>query len=109
MVLLGATPDLLLIAAAMFLAGAGQEVFNLAWNLSMQEHVDEQMLSRAFSYDALGSFVAMPIGQLAAGPLGAAFGYRDVMVAAGVAFIAICFLALLSPDVRRLRRQSAAA
>jgi hypothetical protein len=27
------------------------------------------MLSRAYSYDALGSFVAMPLGQLAFGPL----------------------------------------
>ncbi len=59
----------------MFVAGVGTEVFSIGWNLAMQENIDEDMLSRAYSYDALGSFVAMPLGQLAFGPLGAAFGY----------------------------------
>ena len=40
----------------------------MGWNLAMQENIDDDMLSRAYSYDALGSFVAMPIGQLAVGP-----------------------------------------
>jgi hypothetical protein len=44
----------------------------------MQENIEDDMLSRAYSYDALGSFVAMPLGQLLYGPLGEAFGARDV-------------------------------
>ena len=71
----------------------------------MQENIDEKMLSRAYSYDALGSYVAMPIGQLASGPLGAGFGYGEVMVVAGIAYIAICLLTLLSPSVRNLPRR----
>ena len=109
MVLLGVYPHVWLVAAAMLLAGAGVEVFNLGWTLAMQENVDESMLSRASSYDALGSFVAMPLGQLAAGPLGAAFGHADVMVAAGVAYIAICFAALTSASIRSLPRKLPAA
>ena len=62
----------------------------------MQENVDESMLSRAYSYDALGSFVAMPIGQIAAGPLGVVFGHGYVMVAAGVAYIVLCLVTLAS-------------
>ena len=51
----------------------------MGWNLAMQENIEDSMLSRAYSYDALGSFVAMPVGQLAYGPLGAAFGYEEVL------------------------------
>jgi MFS family permease len=105
MILLGVYPHVGLAAAAMLLAGAGVEVFNLGWSLAMQENVDESMLSRASSYDALGSFVAMPLGQLAAGPLGAAFGYADVMAAAGSAYIAICLLTLASASIRTLPRK----
>ncbi|MBA2549466.1 MAG: hypothetical protein H0V13_00020 [Nocardioidaceae bacterium] len=62
------------------------------------------MLSRAYSYDALGSFVAMPIGQLAYGPLGEVFGYRDVLLVSGIAYVAIALLALASRSVRNLER-----
>ncbi len=106
MILLGVYPHVGLIAAAMLLAGAGVEVFNLGWTLAMQENVDESMLSRASSYDALGSFVAMPLGQLAAGPLGAAFGHTDVMVVAGITYIAICVAALTSASIRNLPRKA---
>ena len=53
-----------------FLAGAGTEIFGMGWNLAMQENIEDGMLSRAYSYDALGSFVAMPVGQLAWGMVG---------------------------------------
>jgi hypothetical protein len=62
------------------------------------------MLSRAYSYDALGSFVAMPIGQIAFGSNAAAFGFRDVLTVGGIAYLAICLLVLLSPSVRDLPR-----
>jgi MFS family permease len=108
MIVLGLYPHAALVAAAMLLAGAGVEVFNLGWSLAMQENVDETVLSRVSSYDALGSYVAMPIGQLAAGPLGAAFGYTDVMVGAGVAYIAICLASLASASIRTLPRKGTA-
>lgn len=108
MILLGAYPHVGLLAVAMLAAGAGVEVFNLGWTLAMQENVEDSMLSRAYSYDALGSFVAMPIGQLAAGPLGAALGYTQVMVVAGIAYVAICLATLASGSVRTLARQPTA-
>jgi MFS family permease len=105
MLVLGTQPHLLVLVAAAFVAGLGIEVFSLGWNLAMHENVDERMQSRAWSYDALGSFVAMPVGQLAFGPLGAHFGHRPVLVASGVAYAAICGLVLLSRSVRELPRQ----
>ena len=104
--LLGVAPHLWLVVAAAGLAGMGLEVFNLGWNLAMQEHVDEAQLSRAYSYDALGSYVAMPVGQLALGPLGEALGYGPVLAGAGVLWLVVCAAVLLSRAVRDLPRAS---
>jgi MFS family permease len=104
---LGADPRLGFLVVAAFVAGAGTEVFSIGWNLAMQENIDDEMLSRAYSYDALGSFVAMPLGQLLYGPLGDVFGYPEVLMVSGVAYLAICILTLLSGSVRRLGRAEA--
>jgi MFS family permease len=104
MMALGIQPDLWLLIALAFVAGAGVEVFSIGWNLAMQENIDDDMLARAYSYDALGSFVAMPVGQLLFGPLGDAFGFEAVLVVSGVAAIVISLLTLLSRSVRTLDR-----
>ncbi|RYU12968.1 MFS transporter [Nocardioides iriomotensis] len=109
MIVLGVEPHLLTLVIVTFVAGAGIEVFSMGWNLAMQENIDDEMLSRAYSYDALGSFVAMPVGQLLYGPLGAWFGYHDVLLWSGVAYIAIALLSLLSRSVRTLDRAPATA
>ena len=101
---LGAEPQLLALVVAAFVAGAGIEVFSIGWNIAMQENIEERMLSRAYSYDALGSFVAMPVGQLLYGPLGEAFGHREVLVWSGAAYCLIAVLALTSRAVRTLDR-----
>jgi MFS family permease len=105
MILLGAHPALVALVVAAFVGGAGIEVFSMGWNLAMQEHVEDRMLSRAYSYDALGSLVAMPVGQLLWGPMGAWFGNGPVLVASGIAYAAICGLVLLSRSVRTLPRR----
>lgn len=107
MLLLGVSPHLVGLVTAAFLAGAGTEVFGMGWNLAMQENIEDRLLSRAYSYDALGSFVAMPIGQLAYGPLAAAFGFRPVLVASAVAYVAVVGLVLCSRSVRDLPRAPA--
>ena len=104
LVLLGATPYLPLLLLAAVVAGAGFEVFTMGWNLAMQENIDERQLSRAFSYDALGSYAAMPLGQLLFGPLGEHVGYGPVLVGGGIVWVAVCGLVLTSSAVRRLPR-----
>ncbi len=105
MFLLGVYPHLGLLVLAMFVAGMGTEVFSMGWNLAMQENIESSMLSRAYSYDALGSFVAMPIGQIAYGPLAVAFGTEEVLAISGIAYVAICLLTLMSRSVRTLPRR----
>ncbi len=104
MLVMGLDPHLPTLVLAAFAAGMGIEVFGLGWNLAMQEHIEERMLSRAYSYDALGSFVAMPIGQLTFGPLGEAFGAQQVMVVSGLVYAAIALATLCSRSVRTLDR-----
>ena len=102
--LLGVRPELAVMIVAMFVAGAGTEVFSIGWNLAMQENIDDEMLSRAYSYDALGSFVAIPVGQLTFGPLAEVFGFEEVLVVSGISYFVICLLTLLSRSVRDLPR-----
>lgn len=107
--LLGAHPSLLVLVVAAFAAGAGTEVFGMGWNLAMQENVPDEMLSRVYSYDMLGSFVAIPVGQVLVGPLAVALGYGEVLMVSGAVYVVVCGLVLLSPAVRRLPRVTAAA
>jgi MFS family permease len=104
MVVLGVHPHVVAGMIAVFIGGAGIEVFSLGWSLAMQEHVPDDMLSRAYSYDALGSFVAIPVGQLAVGPIGAAVGVRETLVVCGVLYVVICLATLGSRAVRDLPR-----
>lgn len=106
MVMLGLHPQVVPVMAVAVLAGAGTEIFNLGWNLAMQENIPDDMLSRAYSYDALGSFVAIPVGQLLFGPLGVAFGVQRVILFGGLAYLAIVALTLTSRAVRTLPRVS---
>ena len=101
MIVLGIEPNLIALVIAAFVAGAGIELFSM-------EHIEERMLSRAYSYDALGSFIAMPIGQLAWGPLGETFGNSAVLVLSGIAYVGICLLVLTSRSVRDLPRRTPA-
>jgi MFS family permease len=87
-----------------FLSGVGEEVFGMGWRLAMQENIDEAVLSRAYSYDALGSYVAMPVGQIVYGPLGEWLGYRDVLVLSGVVYLVVVLAVLSSRSVRTLPR-----
>ena len=103
---LGSGASLPVITLCALVAGAGTEVFSLGWNLAMQENVPREVLSRAYSYDALGSFIAMPVGQLLFGPLGEHFGIGRVIVIAGVAYLAIALLTLSSSSVRGLSRRT---
>ena len=101
---LGLWPETVPFVIAMAVAGAGIEIFGLGWNLAMMENVPEEMQSRAWSYDMLGSYIAMPIGQLMYGPLGESFGTRPVFLASGVLCVVICLATVGVPSVARLQR-----
>ncbi len=104
LLVLGLDPVLPLLMTCAFVAGVGMELFGVGWSLAMQENISEDKLSRAYSYDALGSFVAIPLGQLAFGPLAVWLGLQPVLVGAAVAYALICVATLGSRAVRTLER-----
>ena len=87
-----------------FVAGAASEVFSVGWSTALHEHVPIDVLSRVSSYDALGSFVAIPIGTFVYGWLATAVDLETLLVASAACYAVISLSALLSPSVRSLRR-----
>ncbi|MEJ7745025.1 MAG: hypothetical protein WKF73_22345 [Nocardioidaceae bacterium] len=101
---LGLDPVVLPLVVLAFASGCGSEIFGIGWQTAYHEHVPEHLLSRVASYDALGSFVAIPVGTLVFGPLAAAFDARDVLVISAVVYVVVALSTLLSSSVRNLRR-----
>lgn len=106
--MLGIEPAVAPLVVLAFLGGCGTEIFGIGWQTALHEHVPEQLLSRIASYDALGSFVAIPAGQLTFGPLAEAFGAQPVLIASAVVFTAVALLTLASRSVRDLGRETTA-
>jgi MFS family permease len=93
------------IAVVAFVAGLGIEIFGVFWDLAMQEQIPPEQLSRVYSYDALGSYVFIPIGAALAGPAADAFGVRATLLGAGAVVVGATALVLLIEEVRTLRRR----
>jgi MFS family permease len=99
---LGIDPAVLPLVVLSFLAGCGMQLFGIGWQTALQEHVPQHVLSRVSSYDALGSFVAIPAGAVVFGPLAGRFGAEPVLVVSGIVFVVVSLATLLSRSVRDL-------
>jgi MFS family permease len=106
MLALGQTPYLLPLLLAMFLAGVAIEQFGVAWDVSLQENVPPEKLARVYSYDMLGSFIAMPLGQIAAGPLAEHAGRSATLFGGAALIVGATAIVLLNPQVRGLVRHT---
>lgn len=96
------------LAAVAFLGGVGLEQFGVAWVTVMQEQIPADRLSRVFSYDALGSFVFIPVGFAVAGPVASWLGVTATIWACAALITVATLLVLMSSDVRRMQRIGAA-
>ena len=83
--------------------------FTTLWLTSVQQHVPEQMLSRATSYDWFASLITYPVGLAIAGPLAAAAGSRRVLLAVGVLLIIETCLLTAVPSIRNFSNAIPAA
>ncbi len=103
----GLSGDAWVVAVAAFVGGLGFTVAAITWESTLQAAVPEESLSRVAAYDDLLSYLAIPLSQLAVGPLAVAYGAEEVSVACGIAFIVVCLVPLLSREVREFSAPAA--
>jgi MFS family permease len=109
LVLLSLAAPVIVIAAAYLLAGVGIEIFGVFWDISLQQNIPQEKLSRVYSYDALGSFVLIPLGLVVAGPLAETVGADETLWLAAVTIVIGVLAMLAVRDVRTLERRPAGA
>jgi MFS family permease len=94
-----------IIAACGFVSGVGVELFGILWELSLQQHIPQQLLSRVASYDMLGSIALMPVGYIIVGPLSDSLGIDPTLWVCATGIVALTIASLAIRDVWRLERQ----
>jgi MFS family permease len=92
------------VAAASFVAGASISIHMALWFTVFQREIPERAQSRVSSYDALGSFVLVPLGAAIAGPVAAAVGTSTALWIAAVAIVLTNTSMLILPSVWTLGR-----
>ena len=71
---------------------------------AMAQRIPPHALSRANSYEWMGSPILLPVGFLTAGPVAAATSAEAVLVVGGVLTAAVLALGLVPRETRTLRR-----
>ncbi|MFL5845492.1 MAG: MFS transporter [Solirubrobacteraceae bacterium] len=82
----------------------GVSTFFTLWEVTLQEHVPPHALSRVSSFDYLAATALMPVGTIAAGPLGDAVGVQETLLGMSVVGVACALAFLAVPTVRALPR-----
>jgi MFS family permease len=91
--LIGIWPETGVALVALAASGCANSLLDVAGFTSMQEHVDDRLLSRVFGFFELVVIVSVALGSLAAPALLDLLGSRGALVAVGVL---LPFLALLA-------------
>lgn len=94
------------LMAAFFMAGVAFGLFGVSWAHSLQTHIPPEKLARVYAYDAVGSFIAIPFGELVAGPLAAQYGSHHVLQVAAMAVVIATAGVCLVPALRQLDNSS---
>ena len=102
LLVLGLSVHEIALVAAFLIAGCGNALIDLSWGLTVQEKVPEHMLSRIMAIDGFFSFVAIPLGELLAGPLASRFGAREITIGAAVLAVVTCAVSVSLPVLRNL-------
>lgn len=104
---LGLAPAVPALVVAFLLGGVALEIFAISWDQSLQSHVPRASLARVYSYDMVGSFVAVPLGEVFAGPAAHQFGTRPTLLVCAAIIAAATLAAVATPSVRRLTTEEA--
>jgi MFS family permease len=95
------------VLALQFATGIGVTAFFTLWEVSLQEHVPGEALSRVSSFDYLAGTILMPLGSALAGPIATAVGAQATLLAMSALGVAGALAFLAVPAVRTLPRGGA--
>ncbi len=84
--------------------GSGFALFDIWWDTAMAERIPPHALSRASSYEWMGSLILLPVGFLAAGPAAEATSPETVIVVGAILTAAVLALGLIPRETRTMRR-----
>ena len=84
--------------------GMGFALFDILWNTAMAERIPPQALSRASSYEWMGSLILLPAGLLAAGPAADATSPETALLVGGILTGTVLALGLIPRETRTMRR-----
>jgi MFS family permease len=90
------------------IAGVGVTMFFTLWEVSLQEHVPGEALSRVSSFDYLSATALMPVGTALAGPVAEALGTQATLLGMSAVGVACALAFLAVPRVRDLPRGAGA-
>jgi MFS family permease len=92
-----------LIALMSLAGGAGLAVHLALWFTVFQREIPEHAQSRVSSYDALGSFVLIPLGMVLVGPVSDAVGVDTTLWFSVVLFLVATAICVSLPSARAIR------
>jgi MFS family permease len=75
---------------------------NTWWETALQRWIPLNVYSRVRSYDILVSFVFMPVGMIAFGPIADTFGYEQTLLGAALVAAATNIVVAFTPGVRSI-------
>ena len=106
LILLAIHAPVWLLATVTLFGQIGLAVGITLWFTVFQQNIPQRVQSRVSSYDTLGSFILIPLGLAAAGPLANEFGQEQTLLIAAAAFVVLMATTAALPSVRAIRQQT---
>ncbi len=98
---MGLSTNMWVFFSLMFLLGLAVPAFSTPSMTVLQETVEPEMQGRVFGFVGIVMALAMPVGMAIFGPLADRFAVETLLVAAGIALVAVVGLAAALPSGRR--------
>jgi hypothetical protein len=102
LLLLARPAPLLLLAFGAFLWGVTLDLWAALWGTAFQRTIPREALSRASSFDGLGTLLLRPVGLAIAAPLASILGITHTIWIFAAISLLVIFLMFVSSAVRQM-------
>ncbi|GAA3011844.1 MFS transporter [Actinokineospora diospyrosa] len=97
-------PAVPLLYALYAVSGLGWAFWGVQWATTVQTQIPQDRLNRVAAYEVAGSILAVPLGQVLAGPASALFGIHPLLFVAAIAGTGCAIALVATTPIRRLTR-----